>query len=49
MKGKIIAPKTVNQHIKEELEKNQEFRKAYNKEVDVSSRKKAKLVKINLP
>ena len=33
MKRKIIVPKTVSQHIKEEFTKNLEFRKAYDEEV----------------
>lgn len=46
---KIIVPKTISRHIEEELKNNPEFRKAYNKEIDISFRKRAKLVKINLP
>jgi hypothetical protein len=33
MKRKIIVPKTISQHIEEELRKNPEFRKAYKEEV----------------
>jgi len=32
MKRKIIIPKTVSQHIEEELRKGPEFRKAYDEE-----------------
>ncbi|MDP2927667.1 MAG: helix-turn-helix transcriptional regulator [Candidatus Omnitrophota bacterium] len=33
MKRKIIVPKTINQHIEEELRKSPGFRKAYDEEV----------------
>ncbi len=33
MKRRAIVPKIVRQHIKEELDKNPEFRKAYKKEL----------------
>ena len=32
MKRKLIAPKTVRQHIEKELKKSPEFRKAYDEE-----------------